>query len=119
MAGEVWDWPNQQVVRGAGSGPGVDTPNPGYFITYGHAGLAYEFLAVRDDAAPIVESVDWEFGDGATATVAGATPATHTYAAAGPVVVRASRSGRQAVLGVTVEALGDASLDPEPDRGPA
>ena len=27
--GTVWDWPNQQVVRGGGEGPGVNTPPEG------------------------------------------------------------------------------------------
>jgi len=103
----VWDWPNQQLVRADHSGPGMNTP-PGLptdvIVTYGHAGLDYEFLLVSTGGDAVSGVVDWEFGDGATADDVPATaPAAHTYAAAGAVTVRAVIGTVSRSATVTVE----------------
>lgn len=122
MAGEVWDWPNQQVVRSDETGPGWDTPvdSPtGAYITFGHAGLNYEFLLLTSGNDPVSGhgTVDWEFGDGATATGLDSTvPATHTYAAEGTYSVRA-RIG-QAVRSMTVDTDTRVLLLPSPTPEP-
>ena len=93
---DVWDWPNQQVVRADESGPGLDTP-PGLptdvVITYGHAGRSYEFQLKRADGSQVIPTVAviWDFGDG-TVTSSGinsSNPAAHTYEARGTYAVQA------------------------------
>lgn len=122
MAGEVWDWPNQQVVREDLTGPGFDTPvdSPtGAIITYGHNGLSYEFLLRLSSGGPVTGhgTVDWEFGDGSFAPDVDSTvPAGHVYLTHGTYSVRA-RIG-QAVRSLTLVTDPAATLLPAPTPEP-
>jgi hypothetical protein len=95
MAGEVWDWPNEQVVRVDGSGPGINTPTglpSDVVVTYSHDGRSYEFLLKTTGGAPVLgRTVIWEYGDGSTWSpgMASHVPVGKTYAAAGTYAVRA------------------------------
>ena len=102
----IWDWPNQQAVRPDHSGPGMNTP-PGIpsdvQITYGHAGLSYEFLLLTTAGEPVTGQVNWDFGDGANAIrVDAAVPVAHTYATPGMVNVKAFANDRVRNLQIEV-----------------
>ena len=105
---EIPDWPNQQLVRGDHSGPGMNTP-PGLdsdaVITYGPDGLNYEFM-LRTVAGEVItgtRAVEWDFGDGHTAKgVKVGVPATNTYAAPGNYTVSSSYADRTRLLALHV-----------------
>jgi len=72
-------------------------------ITYGHAGMSYEFMVKHLDGTEVISvPVEWDFGDGDSDTVIGDQPAAHTYAAPGHYEVTASSSGLSVSLSVTV-----------------
>jgi PKD repeat protein len=110
VAGQIWDWPNQEVVRADESGPGLDTP-PGLasdvVITYGHAGRDYEFQLKRSNGDSVMPPVGviWDFGDGhvTSSAINSANPTGHTYDAAGTMAVQAHVDAMTRSVAVVVE----------------
>lgn len=112
MAGELYDAPNQQVVREDESGPGQ--PAPGFEIGTTVDGLKVT-LSVPAEVTALSYEVRWGDGEPNDYSGPGDETAEHTYALPGDYVIVVDPYGEENTEASTRVSVGGAAPETEPE----